>query len=381
MSTRRHRGRIAFFVICLALSGGCHLSDQDFGVVEAWLTCDECLEGEREAVAAQGSRLVMLLSTALVDGPSAARRQLLRQKFIAAFPPLGVAGISADTYADSLVANYVAGFQERAAVSLSDIGGSRAMQALDRVLASPGNYRRDVVATVDALRSAMGATPFSGTLRPKVVRFGDTVFLYPPLGQPFTGDEFVTLTGAGFDSTEILLDLRPDQLAFAAVGEEGFHHLRVTSVGNTTRTESATLSIISVADRNDRRMLACTTFACRATNAEPVARASMPYQTFLALHRKVPSPDTLDYFRFEPSVDLPVTARLQWPAGSDSLDLTWRRCGVPNALVGNLDGATPAANPEITSVTVPAGECWLLLVSLSSTSARSVFARLLLRSP
>jgi hypothetical protein len=89
--------------------------------------------------------------------------------------------------------------------------------------------------------------------------------------------------------------------------------------------------------------------------------------------------DTLDYFKLPPTSARQVTARLDW-AGSANLDLHWRHC-VTFAAVGNNDGAT-ANNPEVTSVPIPAGQCWMILVQMiSGSSTVPTFARLRLTSP
>ena len=57
------------------------------------------------------------------------------------------------------------------------------------------------------------------------------------------------------------------------------------------------------------------------------------------------------------ATDLTITATLSWDSNSD-IDIYWTEAGW-NDYVGNFDGAT-LSNPEVSQVTIPAGETWLV---------------------
>jgi hypothetical protein len=140
--------------------------------------------------------------------------------------------------------------------------------------------------------------------------------------------------------------------------------------------------ITSVIDQNDRATSRCapTKIECIIDSAPPivVSRGS-PFTAFLTLWGASPA-DSVDYFRIRnpTQTPLPLTARLNW-RGKGNLDLLWRRCS-PFVQVGNPSGAT-SDSVERTSVTVPALDCWILLVSLRPGTADTVFARLQVTTP
>jgi len=78
-----------------------------------------------------------------------------------------------------------------------------------------------------------------------------------------------------------------------------------------------------------------------------------------------------------PSAALPLTVTLDWQTGED-LDIYWMDQAGQN-FVGNFDGAT-LANPEQTSLTVPAGETWRLRFNKFSNGSSSL-ARVTITSP
>ena len=91
--------------------------------------------------------------------------------------------------------------------------------------------------------------------------------------------------------------------------------------------------------------------------------------------------DVGDFFKLQPAVATTYTARLDWYGAAD-LDLFWRMCNTLSA-VGNTNGATQA-NPETTTVAMPAGSCWILQVTMAPGGANGngpAFARLQVTTP
>jgi hypothetical protein len=366
---------------------GCGLTDREWRTLDAWLTCDECINGERAAAKAIGQKAVPAFSSALV-GPSARRQTLVRAQFANSYPGVVIAGLTPDVYADLLLANYVATYQKRAAISLGDLGGNDAKAALNEALAraSTRAYREDVVRLIRYIVMSSNGVPFGGTLSPPRVSFGDTLTLTGSGTQPFNGDELADIDGAPFPPTDVVLSRATNILKIAALGEPGAHGVAISNVGTGTSTQIGTFIIGSALDANDRATLSCGGLRCSVDSAPRIVPASLPYQAFLSLWRTPPRTDTLDVVKIHPDptttglvMPLPVTATLNWQ-GAANLDLRWRRCS-NLASVGNDSGAT-GANPERSSVTI-SDDCWALLVLLlpGGPPAPRAFARLRITSP
>ena len=365
-------------ILAVFLFASCGLKREEYEAIDAWLSCDECISEERAAVDAIGEDAVPTLKRAVKDGPSPGRREIMRRKFLDRYPTPGPGGLSAAAYADQLVGNYVANYRKRSAVSLGDIGGKKARDALrDALTDSAGRgYRPDVVRAIRAELARTEASVFAGSVAPSIVALGDTVTVSEAGGLDWNGDEQIVLEGVPFPPADLVVNRTPTSLKFLAVGDVGTYPLGVTSLGATDVTQVAELTIRSLVDANDRAMVSCPAVACPVDSIPAVT--AFPYIAFLSLWTTPPRPDTVDLFRFRPPTSLRVTARLAWPT-SANLDLRWRRCTPPSATVGNEGGAT-MANPESTTVIIPGGECWVLLVSLRQQWPRPVFARLHLTS-
>jgi hypothetical protein len=187
-----------------------------------------------------------------------------------------------------------------------------------------------------------------------------------PGSVPWDGNETVTLPGGPFPG-DLLVTQNNDSLRLLAVGTPGTYNLVIEKEGpNPVR---APLVITSL-------------------RYEPHTPASVPnlvvrpfpQRIFIALGRP-PASDTVDYFGFSTigAVPFSVTATATWQSNAN-VDLKWQDC-VTAAPVGNLDGSTPANKPERTSVSVPAGQCWNLLVIIRGNPTALELIKLDLTSP
>jgi hypothetical protein len=374
-------GLVAAFAACTVLP------PDDHRVVDRWLLCDECTAGELDSVRLLGSTAVPRLATALIDGPTLGRRKLMREKstrsYVAIQPP---PTISQADYVNDLVSNYLARYQQRAASALAAIGGVEARDVLDEAL-GPGNvtqYRADVVRAIRFARSGFDVTPYPGQVTPASVGVGDTVRVASKSGGVHTGDELAALDGAAFAPADVLISVQPSQLLFLAASPLGRHALDILNAGNTSNAERTSLSISTELDPNDRATLGCVLIGCLFDGVPTLVATVLPHLSVLTL-RKAPSPvDTSDVFKvrnLSPASPMPVTAHLDWPAGSAAnLDLRWTECVPPYSAVGNSSGAT-LARPEVTSVSIPVGDCWGLTVRMVSGGTGRVFAKLRVTSP
>jgi hypothetical protein len=133
--------------------------------VAAWFECEECVDGELQAVVALGSLAVPTLASTLLHGPSPAALFLVEDGLRARSRELHeFAALAPDTFpmlgdvefVDVYRANYVARHQGRAAWALGEIGGPDALRALRKALGA--GLRPDVERGIRAaLERAAGA--------------------------------------------------------------------------------------------------------------------------------------------------------------------------------------------------------------------------------
>ena len=123
--------------------------------VVAWLECEECTEGQLDAVVKLGEVAVPSLVASLREGPSPAGREGVQRhlmqtykdlKAYAATHPEADVKMSEDEYVKMYMDNYVALYQTRAAEALGTIGGDAARDALNE--AGKTATREDVKRTV-----------------------------------------------------------------------------------------------------------------------------------------------------------------------------------------------------------------------------------------
>ena len=383
---RTLRWRMAWLLILPPLTPyGCYLSSDEFRTLHSWLTCDECVNGERSAVAAIGPKAVAMLDSALI-GPSRGRQAIMRAKGEDSFRFAQIAGQRSIDYTDARVANYVATYQKRAAVSLGDIGDKRAREALDRAIAESSirHYRPDVLRVITFVRSTAWLPRFSGTIAPTRVAFGRVVSVVAPTGAQFNQTTRAGIADSPFPQNQVPFRRTPDTLQFLALADVGYHAVVVTNVTGTTDSAVAPLFVNSIRDRNDSLTAGCadSNGACVTGSAQPAAPSHVvPFLTFLTLQRASNPRDTVDFFKLEPAVATTYTARLDW-YGAANLDLFWRMCNTLSS-IGNTNGATQA-NPETTTVAMPAGSCWILQVTMAPGGANGngpAFARLQVSTP
>jgi hypothetical protein len=106
--------------------------------IVSWLECEECTEGELEAVQKLGSAAVPTLGATLASGPSAASREKVRRHLETSY--VGIAEyakksgdkleISQEEYVKYYLENYAANYQVRSAQALAAIGGDEARKLL-----------------------------------------------------------------------------------------------------------------------------------------------------------------------------------------------------------------------------------------------------------
>lgn len=372
----------------------CKLSDDEFRTLDNWLTCDDCSSGERAAVEAMGWKAISRLEAALVR-PASARETVMKAKFAESYDQARMQsrapGLTSPAYVDFRAANYVATYQKRAAESLADIGslgllhGWRARRALDKAISNAASrgYRDDVLRVIQFARATLDGALFSGLVTPARLSFAQVVKVVAPPGTPFNGDERGVIDGALFPPNDIPSSVVGDTLRFYVVADVGPHVLTVTNVGTGTAREHVGVLVTSTIDQNDKATGRCPplNISCIVDSAPPIVLSpNSPFTDFVSLWNAPPAADSLDYFRINntAATALPVTARLNW-RGTGNPDLVWRRCS-PFVQVGNLSGAT-SDSVEQTSVSVPAHDCWVLVVSLRPGNSDTVFARLRVTTP
>ena len=104
-----------------------------------WFECEECEEGQLQAVVKYGQAVVPLLRSALLHGASPASREILRRELEKRYDELqkyqqthrNVKISSKEQFIASNIDNLNAQYQVRAAQALAEIGGPTAIRALE----------------------------------------------------------------------------------------------------------------------------------------------------------------------------------------------------------------------------------------------------------
>ena len=105
-----------------------------------WFECEECEEGQMQAVVKYGQTVVPSLRSALISGASPASRELLRRELATRYDelrkyqethPYAKVASSKEQFIASNLDNLNAQYQVRAAEALSAIGGAAAARALE----------------------------------------------------------------------------------------------------------------------------------------------------------------------------------------------------------------------------------------------------------
>ncbi len=288
------------------------LSGPDLESLEAWLFCDDCDRGERDAVRRIGNVAVSPLSHVLIiEIPEEWSQNLDRRHGIAAMRA-GLSGADSLAYVDRFRANFYATVHSRAALGLSDIRTPDAVQALQDALADSTQYRDDVVRTLQRALSAATTGAFQGTVDSVAAPFLDTVWITRSGGAPWVGNESVILNNSPFPNDVGIGFRGTDSLGFVAAARTGLYSLSITNIGPAQETEHAEFGVTSFP--------ATATIAIRDVTAGP-----FPITILGSLSRVTSPPDTLHYFRFRPAADLTVTASVDWDGSSD-IDLIWDDC-------------------------------------------------------
>ena len=322
----RASGGWAWFIIALGafvMGLSCRLSNAEYATIDAWLLCDECVRHEREAVRAIGEAAVHTLDQALV-GPSPGRQANKVAQFRQMYRMAPSPDVPESTYVRELLSNYVAKYQYRAAVSLGDIGGRRALAALQHALdsAAAREYRPDVARALDVIlalasgpRLSGPATGFIGTTTP---RFGDTVHIVRRAGQSWTGNETVTLHGSPFGDSVLVRRWSQDSLAFLAIGPLQDYAVSLAWFGPPTGREVIPLRIVPPG------------YGSHTPATAPLITPDSVEGTRYMLLPSRPG-DTPDFFRLEPTATVPVTAAVT-TSGSTPASLRWYTCPPPTLL-------------------------------------------------
>lgn len=156
----------AALIGCLGITG-CQ-PGTDRAIVDAWLTCVECYDGELDSLKALATRqpvTVDTLLTDLVQGPSAARRGMLTQQLQTTYQRLEARALSTGTdtltltqseFVDLYLGNMVEIYQGQAATGLGEIGGVPGRKALDSALTLPqSSFPPSVLARIKFARDSI----------------------------------------------------------------------------------------------------------------------------------------------------------------------------------------------------------------------------------
>jgi len=155
----------------IAVAAGCQRSEVEVALsqeasaqvrrtIVRWLECEECTDGELEAVLKVGRVGVPTLAATLIEGPAPARLEEQREHLAGLYRqqveyarshPRAAPRMSESEYLAVYTANLVARYRVRSAMALERFGGPEAAQALERALALPlRDDERGVIAAAAA---------------------------------------------------------------------------------------------------------------------------------------------------------------------------------------------------------------------------------------
>ena len=108
-----------------------------------WFECEECEEGQLQAVVKHGPPVIPLLRSALLRGTAPATRELMRRSLAKRYDelvrfqkthPYSKVGSSKEAFIATNIENLDARYQVRAAQALAAIGGAASRRALEEGL-------------------------------------------------------------------------------------------------------------------------------------------------------------------------------------------------------------------------------------------------------
>jgi len=269
MTLFTHTSRVLIALLGL-VAGACSSSQDEMqsqSVIEAWLSCEECTNGERAAVTALGDDAVDALDGAL-GVPTQTQTANINSQILQGLRLADSGATLVSPVAARFRENFVAARQQRAAMALGDIGSPKAIAALRRALAAAEarRYRPDVIRVIEATLVAGEFRRFHGVVAvdtsapggpggggrgsglgtPNIAGFGDTVQIYRDSARAWNGNETVTLRGGPFP-TEVFVDRLGDSiLRFRAIADPGAYTIELGGLGpSDTETQTAPLRVTS----------------------------------------------------------------------------------------------------------------------------------------
>lgn len=344
--------RLAFALAGTLAVGACKLTPEEYAKIDRWLLCDDCRNGERDSVKAIGGKAVHTLDQALIR-PSPGRIRNIETQARQTYRALSAPSVSEAAYVAAQRDNYLALYQRRAAVSLGDIGGSRALNALRRAQrdAQSRGYRADVIRVINTVLGSASWGRFAGQVRPNPAAWGQSVHVVRDSNTPaWDGNELVALYQA-LPSDSIALSRWPqvtDSFSFVALAESGPYALLVTGLGAPSDTQVATFTISAAPHPTHK-----------PADAPTVTAALFPQTVQIAMGFR--PGDTTDYYRFQPGADFAITALAS--SAPDVPTLRWFGCppvdplsvdslaagGTPGSLIGRVvdENSDPIAGAQV----------------------------------
>ena len=329
-SFQRHRTRarlLALLALVSCATSSCRretgwtrgLDPTEVSVLERWLFCDECADGERSAAAALGDPAVAPLGRVLERLPDDWTQNLSARYGVSATRS-GLTGADSTAYVQRYLANFTATAQSRSAFSLSDIRTPEAIQLLRAAVAdsSGRGYRSDVIRDIRRAEAAASSPPLAGDYNPKVARFLDTIWVTRGAEVPWDGDETVRLMGAPFaDDVGVGFRAANLELGFVAAALPGEYAFSVANIGPGADAQHGVLRIGS--------------FPAAPSLAPTTVDVGALPRTFLrSLTRRTTPADPAHFFRFVTGPDdQSLTARADWSGSSVVLDLVRDDCLSP----------------------------------------------------
>ena len=306
--------------------------------IEAWLSCDECENGERAAVRALGDAAVEELDRAL-GALSPQQRANIDARVLQSFRLIDTSTAVDTARAARYRANFIAVRQQRAAIALGDIGTPSAIAALRRARdeAQTRGYRPDVLRVIESVITAGESQGFYGEVGvtsgrggrggrggggvPNSAGFGEEVSVHRDRNDTirvWNGDETIVLRGGPYPTEVFTGRIGDSVLTFIAVGDPGAYTIEVGRLGtDDDRTQGAPLRITSARP-------ALRGPGAGAGGALTLAPATFPVTKFITLGAH--PDDTVDHYRVQPPGAMTLRARVESRQVFETASVRWLSC-------------------------------------------------------
>ncbi len=148
-------------LVATAACGLQPLNEDGREAVRAWLTCDECVDGERARVGSLGADAIATLRGSLFDPPSQ-QLENMRAQYSRLYAMLPSPGVDSATFVDRYLRTLNATVNRRAAISLADLEAWNVLEVAADSAATRGDTDLESFLRAQLLRWPSRSVPGTG---------------------------------------------------------------------------------------------------------------------------------------------------------------------------------------------------------------------------